>query len=64
MGRDKSRSSRVRVDMWMLESLHRDLVAWSNEHGWSKTKTIEYAVSTWLNQRAMEAKAHGLVKTK
>ena len=63
MGRERVRNSRVRVDLWMLESLHDDLVKWSKSHGWSKTKTIEYAVSAWLNQRDMEVK-RGLAEVK
>ena len=63
MGRERTLSPRVRIDVWMMEGLHDDLMEWCRGHGWSKTKTIEYAVSAWLNQRALEVK-HGLAETK
>lgn len=63
MSRNKAQYDRVRVDVWMLESLHNRLEKWRKANGWSKTKTIEYAVAGWLNDRDMEDKAHGLDKT-
>jgi hypothetical protein len=63
MGREKSRYSKVRVDILMLAGLHERMVKYSKEFKWSKTKIIEDALAIWLNSRDRESK-DGLVKIK
>ena len=64
MPRTKIISDRTRIDIWMLTGLHNRMVEWGKDHGWTKTKIIEYAVAGWLNQRDMEVKSHGLAEVK
>ena len=63
MTRKRIKNSRVRVDLYMLASVHERLEQYSKEFGRSKTAIIEDAVAIWCNSRDMEAK-RGLAQIK
>lgn len=64
MGREKTRAATTVISVRLLTALDKRLEVWCDEYGWSKTKTIEYALSGFLNQREMEVKERGLAETK
>jgi len=50
----KSLHNRVRVNTWVNQALHERMVKYSKEFGWSKTRIVEDALTTWLYDRDME----------
>lgn len=62
MGRERQVGKTVQVHIFMLASLHDEMILWGKDHGWTKTKIIEHALSYWLNQRHLEVK-HEVAKT-
>lgn len=64
MGRGIDKSDTTVISIRLLKAIDNRLETWSKAHGWSKTKTIEYAVDNWLAAREMELQSHGLAEVK
>lgn len=59
-GRSQELHARKAVSFRLMSSMVERLDRQSESIGWNKTKIIEYALATWLNQREMEDKTNGL----
>lgn len=56
MSKIKVLADRVAIHVFINRALDTRLENFTREVGWSKTKVVEQALATWLNQREAEVK--------